>query len=412
MKQEAAKVTDQDFIDADDLLRRELVGQGSDCTWYCKSFNPYPFVLSLKEYEHQARLQRCVFLAITGIVERYHDDVRVQKILSLPESAVAMLRNVRELPFKIGTYRPDFLHDTAGGIKICEINARFPTNAYFITHYINNVVASLRYLPRRLKRLTVMDGIPSAFAERFDSGSKIAILKERERGWDIKFFDFEMEKRGYSTQHLGVHDFAAAADADGFVIELHQDELFQDESKIVGQLCAEKPHFNDLRTIFFGHDKRLLAVFHDDEIMTDVLDADDRTFLKDNVVETYTVGNINIKNEANRNKNDWVLKPNLLGKGEGMMFGHTTDDKAWSAALDDPRNRDFVLQKFVEQKKFQIRARIGNEVSMQELNVVGTLLCFDEQFFGPGIYRASKGDIVNVAGGGMILFPMMESDDA
>jgi len=42
-----------------------------------------------------------------------------------------------------------------------------------------------------------------------------------------------------------------------------------------------------------------------------------------------------------------------------------------------------------------------------DVNVVGTMLCFDDIFFGPGIYRASPGDIVNVAGGGTVLFPVL-----
>lgn len=40
--------------------------------------------------------------------------------------------------------------------------------------------------------------------------------------------------------------------------------------------------------------------------------------------------------------------------------------------------------------------------------VVGTLLCIGDQYFGPGIFRASSKVIVNVSGGGNILIACVE----
>lgn len=409
MRQEVAKY---EFDAAEQLLRRALSGQGGDCTWYCKSFNPYPMVLSVDELEHQIRLQGCVFLAIQNIVEKYFEDHRLQQMLQLPESALAILRKTRKIPYRIGSYRTDFLHHEDGSIKICEINARFPTNGYFITHYINNVVPQLTYINSNVHRISPLDHVPSIFIERFGADAKIIILKERESDWDIVFFKHELGLRKILWEARTLAEFETKSNFGGLAIELHQDELLQNDSRLFSEKCLETPHLNDLRTIFLVHDKRLLAVFHNDEIMADYLNDDDRKFLKDNVVESYLVRGLkNKKDEAYRNKNDWVLKPNLLGKGEGILFGHTMSLIAWRAALEDPTHQDYVLQRFIKQKKFPICMRSGDEVATQELNVVGTLLCFDDQFLGPGIYRAGKGDIVNVAGGGTILFPMAERPD-
>lgn len=405
----------EDYFDAEESLRQALAGQGGDCTWYCNSFNPYPMVLSVKELEHQLRLQECVYRAAEKIARNYLDDKRLQDALSLPASAMAILKTVRDLPYKVGSYRLDFLHDTAGGIKLCEINARFPTNGYFISHYINNVVPSLHYLGKAIHRLSPLDDIPSVFIERFKPGSQVSILKEREHNWDIVFLKHELTKRNYSWKQQRLAELTMASEIDGLVIELHQDELLREDSAIVSKLCLQKPHFNDLRTILLAHDKRLLAIFHDDKIMGSYLTKEDSEFLKQNVVETHLLtGTKNNKVAASRNKNEWVLKPNLLGKGEGILFGHSVSEGSWRAALEDPSHKDYVLQRFIKQRKFQVctRGRVGKEIMLRRnMNVVGTLLCFDDQFLGPGIYRASESDIVNVASGGTILFPMVEADD-
>ncbi|MDZ4837593.1 MAG: hypothetical protein SGJ27_27725 [Candidatus Melainabacteria bacterium] len=410
MKQHVGDDAQNKFIGAEELLRQALTKHGDDCTWYCKSFNPYPMVLTQTELEHQARLQRCLLSATELIVESYLTDVRLRSFLSLPDAAITILESLRNHPYKIGSYRPDFLHDTMGGIKVCEINARFPTNGYIISHYINNVIGELH---PGLQRISKLDEIPEIFLSRFVPGSNVRILKERERGWDVVFLMHELKQRGYSCECMSAAEFKTMIDASGLVIELHQDELLREDPKWISQLCLERPHFNDLRTILLAHDKRMLGVFHNDEIMADYMTVDERKFLKENVVETHLVRDIQrAGNEAMNNKHDWVLKPNLLGKGEGMIFGHNTPENEWRNALRDSLHHDYVLQRYIKQKQFPILTRVGNDVSVQELNVVGTLLCFDDQFIGPGIYRASKGDIVNVSGGGTILFPMMERANA
>jgi hypothetical protein len=50
-----------------------------------------------------------------------------------------------------------------------------------------------------------------------------------------------------------------------------------------------------------------------------------------------------------------------------------------------------VLQPFVRQRRFT--APWGGRICQDY--VVGTLLCFDDQFFGPGIARASSCPVTN-----------------
>jgi hypothetical protein len=400
------------YAHAEEALLRALRKQGADCTWYCDSFNPYPFVIPQSEFAHQKRLQQILFLAINRIVRAYSSDHRLQQLIALPEPAFRLISSLDLETYKIGSYRPDFLHDTAGGTKICEINARFPTNGYFISHYLNESISELDYLSNGIQSIDQLSDVPETFLQRFKPGNKIAILKRREVDWDIRFLKYELTSRGYSFEVLSGAHTKNAVKADGVVIELHQDELLCEEVySVIEQVGIQKPHFNDLRTIWIAHDKRLLAVFHDDEIMADYLNEEDKSFLQSNVMETHVIGlSPEIVDVALKNRGDWVLKPNLFGKGVGMVFGYSSSIEEWAQLLREPQHQEYVLQRFVNQRKFPIRMSTNEVVSIQQLNVVGTLLCFDDSFLGPGIYRASKEDIVNVAGGGTILFPMLNTD--
>ncbi len=397
------------YTAAENMLKNELKTMGNNANWYCNSFNPYPIAISPQDFHHHQLLQSCLHRAITAVVANYAADERLQRLLSVPEPVASRLEQLQS-EYKIGSYRPDFVHDTNCSIKICEINARFPTNGYYISHYLGQCIPRLTYIPSSVQPLQGMGSIPDTLLSRFKPGSNISILKGREKGWDIHFFKRELAMRGYSIKELAPEGSHMTGAHDGYVLELHQDEL-TNRLDVISRMTDSTPGFNDLRTIFLVHDKRLLAVFHDESIMKDYVSEDDIITLKDNVAESHVISCApNFVKSARANKQEWVLKPNLLGKGEGMVIGVNVTQTEWERALDNPSHSEFILQRFVEQRKWSIMLRINDCVSEALLNVVGTLLCFDEHFLGTGIYRASQDDIVNVAGGGAILFPMLSDE--
>ncbi len=410
-KQEVLSSDPAAYTAAENMLKDRLKTMGNDANWYCNSFNPYPMVISPKELLHQNRLQACLHRAIRAIVDHYQLDERLRRLLSVPESVDFLLEEVQQKEYDIGSYRPDFLYDTTGSIKICEINARFPLNGYFISHYLGQCVPKLSYIPASLRPIQELDDIPDTFMNRFKPESSIAVIKGREKGWDIHFFTHELAAHNFTFREYAPEESHLAGESDGYVLELHQDEL-ANRLETIKDTANSRPGFNDIRTIFLVHDKRLLAVFHDQSIMADYVSEDDRLMLKDNVAESYVLSCApDMVHQARSNRAEWVIKPNLLGKGEGMLIGANMPQESWERALDDPTHSDFVLQRFVEQRKFPILLRVNDRVSEARLNVVGTLLCFDDHFLGTGIYRASQNDIVNVAGGGAILFPMLTDEE-
>lgn len=400
------------FVESSKDLNRLLSSFGGDATWYCKSFNPYPFVLSEAEHGLHARIQKGLHEAISNMIGQYMRDPRLQKIVSLPDDGLKLFEAFDELPYLVGSYRPDFLHDVGGTIRVCEINARFPCNGYFITHYLGHAF-EYRKMHSHLRCAENLKDIPATFLSRFNDTERVTIAKGKEKGWDIHFFQHELSKAGFQFDLIGISELIERENIKGLVCELHQDELWQEGVSRALIRARFAPQLNDPRTILFAHDKRFLSLFHDDEIIREYVEKETGLLLQEHIVPTYVVGLAADKvGEAKHNRNDWVLKPNLLGKGEQMLIGKNTTEQQWQAALADENNANFVLQPYIRQKKFPIRMLVDDRLETVDLNVVGTLLCFDNKFLGTGIYRASPQDIVNVAGGGAILFPMLsESHD-
>ncbi len=273
----------------------------------------------------------------------------LQALLVLPETAeflgVPSLWDDR--PLQLGCVRPDFLIDAAGRCFVCEINGRFAVNGFLVTAYLRDMFGESG------------DSIRQALA--LPPGSRI--VKGREPGWDIHQLSAEW----------GAPIGSSWENASQVVLELHQDELTG---------APPMSYWNDLRTQLLGHDKRLLQWLGDGARMERWL-GEDAWELAEAIVPT-----VPVKAFVDDGSGDWVLKPNRAGKGEGIVFARDGGD--WLAGAPP----DWVVQRYVESLKFE-----GE-------HLVGTLLSRDQQSLGLGIFRSAPGRVVNVSGGGKVLFPL------
>src|SRR5262249_36708586 len=192
------------------------------------------------------------------------------------------------------------------------------------------------------------------------------------------------------------------------VLELHQHELLGEvPAELQVPLAAHPGVLNDLRTIFIAHDKRLLALLSASEVLQDYLEADDVARLRRHVVPTWVKGLAPEKvREALAQPAGWLAKPPRSGKGKGIVVSNRMSPAEWRQTLHE-RPDDWVLQPFVEQQLFPITAVREGDLVTVPMRVVGLLPTLDDQAFGPGLYRASPDEIVNVAHGGMILAPTL-----
>ncbi|RNA30627.1 taurine catabolism dioxygenase [Brachionus plicatilis] len=160
---------------------------------------------------------------------------------------------------------------------------------------------------------------------------------------------------------------------------------------------------NDFRTIFLIHDKRFLHILSRDDILFDYMSIENYKTIRKHRINTLLNKKILSKDcEIKKNKQKWLLKPNSLGKCERIILGKNVSIEKWIQAVDNLK-QNFVIQEYIEQKKFFLK-------SAKNCNIVGTLLCFNDTFYCPGIYRASRKDLVSLSQEGLILYPLVQPD--
>lgn len=374
-----------------------------------RNVNPYPVRISSEHYTEQQRLQHVLSKVLHRVVAGFCEDSRLQAVFRLSAEVMELFEELRETPYRIGSYRPDFLI-VGSRMMVCEINARFATNGFLMTQYTAEVfekrqsgVSSRPFYTRAVDALT----------GRLAAGAPSYIVKEREAGYDIHLLANELSQAGYPVRVIapGALPELAARNANcNLILELHQSEIQNPETlRQLRALCRRSPHYNDLRTVFLVHDKRMLSVFHRDDLIRDYCDSEDVAFLQAHVVPTYLPGDSDceVLADAMDNQDQWIIKPSLFGKGEGIVLGHTVSRDRWRWLLEQcVQKQCFVLQKLVKQEQLPVLTCNNDCLSIEPMNVVGTMLCFDDTFIAPGVYRASRSEIVNVASGGTVLVPV------
>lgn len=110
-----------------------------------------------------------------------------------------------------------------------------------------------------------------------------------------------------------------------------------------------------------------------------------------------------------QNRSKWLLKPCLLGKGEGIKFGKDYPKQTWIDLVNKTaQSNRFILQEYIEQYKFDFTPIGDSRSSYWQMNLIGTLLCLNEKLLGVGIYRAGVQDLISLAKGGFFVFPVLK----
>ena len=206
-----------------------------------------------------------------------------------------------------------------------------------------------------------------------------------------------------------------------FILELHQDEILSMPFELISKIVDSCQLMNDLRTVFLVHDKCLLSILSQEtSLLNEYLPASQLAVLKRHVILTRSTSELGADNQARSEidefKNDWLIKPRGRGKGEGIVFGKNVSYLKWKALLKNVcQTSEFIIQKYVKQHKFEfVSTRNGtsnnNWCSKSTNNMIGTILCWNDEFLGPGIYRASNKDLIALSRGGFIMYPFQEGE--
>jgi hypothetical protein len=381
-----------------------LQAQGLDVRLYDSAFNPYPFAVTAERLAEMRALQRSIHRAIVAVVTHFVRDARLSTVIRLPAAELDLLARLAGKPYRVGSFRPDYLHGADGREMITEINARFTLNGVLSSALLNRCVP---LLSSAFAPLPPMAELEAALRSRLGEAGPIGILKSSEPGYDIHVLRALWGERCemIAPQALTERHLARWRSV---VLELHQHEFFGEvPAALLKPLAGHPGILNDLRTIFIAHDKRLLSLLSTADVLPDYLEADDVARLRRHIVPTWVKGLAPEKvREAKARPAGWLAKPPRSGKGKGIVVSSQFAPARWCHMLEELPD-DWVLQPYVEQKTFPITTVQQGDVVTVAMNVVGMLPALDENAFGPGMYRAAQDEVVNVARGGTILAPAL-----
>ena len=368
-----------------------------DLTWALRETLPIPLALRNETVSLLQSVSAVLAKGMRIVIENYHRDPRISNIIRLPEKEQQLLEALGDIqPLRLGALRPDFIIDSSGSPRICEVNARFPVNGFFLSRYLDLIIEKMS------KPEWQPSGIAHLIKEKIVPDTAALAIKGRERGWDVAFLAEEARAQGVPFRFTGPSDdviqavLAGAEISDqNIFIELHQEEIASLEGETV-KIVNERDPLNDIRTILIGHDKRALQVMSDLSIMSDYLSADDVQMLTGRVIPTFAINvSPDIVKAALDSKNAWVLKANRAGKSQGIYFGDDVSQERWESMVTSEASSFYVLQPKIT--PFSLHLPEFREIGSgdRELAMVGTILQLNGEFLGAGMFRASAGKKLN-----------------
>ena len=351
-----------------------------------------PLAIRQETNSRLARIQQLFHRCVRHLAEHYD---RYLGLMPVSDRVADILALSRSKPYRPGTYRTDFVVDETNQIRLIETTCRFAMNGYFTSGFFIHNLAD-RYLAGRpeIRKIDAYTPFYDRFMERFDPFDHVCLLKGADDRNDTKFVVPVFEKAGFPVQVIPAAEVPArTSEFRGAAVlgELSHEEICALPTETVAAIVAADS-MNDLRTVFLIHDKRFFALLTHAAFLNEALAPAEIEEIRPFLIPTYTKAlDPEIWRQARAAKDRWILKPFNVGKSIDVFAGPLTDAAEWQALFDTGRADRMVLQEYVPQRRF--RGTIGGQAYRDY--AAGTLLFFEEGYFGPGLFRASSYPVTN-----------------
>lgn len=297
--------------------------------------------------------------------------------------------------YDLGTFRTDFVFDTELKPKFIEITCQFSLNAFFQAAVYNRY--SQEFSEKHgLEdyRLEEYDAFMDFMTEKIGYHDSICVIK----GWDSiqssKFFTPIFKNAGLEVKEISYKDVWENRDfiKKSLVINECMMNEIETLSKEELELLASAKLINDYRNIFIAHDKRFFSILQDHAVQKQILSEEEMSLLNRFLIDTHQCGSDSYdKEEVLNNKDAWILKHISLGRSREIFAGLELNEQEWKEKIKSINPADYIIQKWVPQLQFKGKV---NGVEHND-HLTGTLLYFDESYFGLGLFRMSSHIVAN-----------------
>jgi len=358
--------------------------------YYHRWYHNRPMLITTERRNELRRMQALLYKCIFYMAEHYRE--WVPGYMPLDNKVMEILDRQSHYPFRAGAYRPDYLISDDGLLLLVEITSRFFGHGIWFNY------------PSVVKAEQFMSAYPSAFWEnRYDEmlknmhdiiseHSPIYVLKSSDPTNEIALYKKFYEYYGHKVTIYEAPEVEKHIDQwsnGGMVFSaLNQQDLLSFRMETL-QAMIDARMLNDFRTIFLAHDKRFLHLIFVDDFTRQCLTEEETMFMRQHTIPTYLYyEHPEIWEDALRNKNRYILKPNDLGKSVGLYAGVMTDEETWRNTIF---NSNYILQPFIQQQTYPCEW----EGKHYDEYVCGMMLCMDDRYFDSGVFRTSSAPVTN-----------------
>lgn len=360
--------------------------------YYEKWIYNEPIIISKKHHLKLEKLQKVLFKIINEFVGNFK---KYEDIIILNKKKKEILNELRNTFYNIGTYRTDFVYDNNKQPKLIEITCRFALNGLFLSAVINN--HAKKFHKEKLKDVAIIDDFQDIFKyiDNLSGDGDIFILK----GGDLKnesiLFKDIFTNSGKNVVEVHFSKISSYVDRmkKGWIIsELTIEEIESLDLDIIKKV-SKLNITNDFRTAILIHDKQFFSALGNKDLQRACLSDSEIKFFEDFYIPTYHHNERpDLWFNAKLNKDNWILKHKTLGKSKQIFAGLVTSKKEWDNIFIKENLQDYVLQKWVPQTK------VNGEILDKKYHdyITGTLLFFNNNYFGLGLFRTSSFPVTNV----------------
>ena len=352
-----------------------------------------PLAICPETHGRMRRIQQLYVKCIRHLAEHYLD--RYLDLMPVPDRVAEILGLCRRRPYRPGAYRTDFVVGLDNRIRLIETTCRFALNGFFRAGTFAQLAQEYVHAHPGLRSLDPHAPFFDAIMDYFGPFERVCVLL----GWNTaknesKFFIPVFENAGFPVEQIPAADVPSSThlfENAAVIGELSHEELCALPAETV-EAIAGSNLLNDLRTVFLIHDKRFFALLHRDEFMQNALTPEEREEFRPYLIPTYTRHlNPEIWPEARNHKDRWIIKPHNNGMSIDVFAGPITSAADWEALFASGRADSMVLQEYVPQRKF--RGTIAG--TPRHDFAAGTLLFFEDAFYGIPVFRASSHPVTN-----------------
>lgn len=357
-------------------------------------FNWYfdrPMVISKERDTELQRVQQLLSKCLHFYADHYEEYLA---LIPYDEKILHILDMVKDKKYVLGTFRPDYIIGADERIQICEITSRFFGNGYFLSFFADKKGRELAKASGYEVRDDRMESMLAYYARMADGFSRISVVKSADKSDSIRLYVPFYRALGKEVRVFECEELSANIDwiKDSLILSaLNQKDILAMQDGIL-EVMTRTARYNDFRTVFLAHDKRLFSLFFMDSFTDRFLDKGETAFLRDHMIPTYIYGqNDAVWEDARLNKNSYIIKHHCLGKSERVYAGCMTDENEWQAQWDSGAVREMILQPFITQR---CTPNVWQGQSFMEY-MSGTILSVDEEYFGTGLFRSSSLPVLN-----------------